>query len=79
MSRIIYEHASVDRFTVGTVGLPGERAFFIQALSDAGLNTVAVEKNQVIALSERMRELVKDLRRAELASLDELSIEPVPD
>ena len=79
MSRIVYEHSSVERFTVGTVGLPGERAFFIQALSDAGLNTVAVEKTQVIALSERMRELVKDLRRGELASLDELSIEPVSD
>jgi uncharacterized repeat protein (TIGR03847 family) len=74
LSRIIYDHQDVERFTVGTVGLPGERAFFIQASSPIGLNTIAIEKSQVAALAERLKELVKDLRRGELASFDELGI-----
>ena len=74
MSRIIYDHLNVERFTVGTVGLPGERAFFIQASSPIGLNTIAIEKSQVAALAERLKELIKDLRRGELASFDELGI-----
>ena len=74
MNRIIYSHENPERFTVGTVGVPGERAFFLQARSASGLNTIAIDKSQVIALSERLRELIKDLRRSELASLDELGL-----
>jgi uncharacterized repeat protein (TIGR03847 family) len=76
MSRLIYFHEEPQRFTVGTVGVPGERAFFIQVSSTQGLNTIAVEKNQVEALAIRLRELLVDLRRGGLASMDELSIPP---
>lgn len=79
MSRLIFSHEKPDRFTVGTVGLPGERAFFIQVSSNQGLNTIAVEKNQVEALTIRLRELLVDLRRGGLASLDELSLPPSSD
>jgi len=72
--RIIFEHEDATRFIVGTVGVPGERAFFIQTSSAAGTTTVAVEKSQVAALSERLRELVTEVRRSKLASLDELDL-----
>jgi uncharacterized repeat protein (TIGR03847 family) len=72
--RIIFNHEDATRFIVGTVGVPGERAFFVQASSVAGTTTVAVEKSQVAALAERLHELVTEVRRNRLASLDELDL-----
>lgn len=54
---------SVERFIAGTVGGPGERAFFIQARSGARLVTVSLEKAQVAALTERLEIVIKDLRK----------------
>jgi uncharacterized repeat protein (TIGR03847 family) len=71
---IIYEHDFVDRFIAGTVGPPGERAFFLQVSSPIGTHTVAVEKSQVAALSEKLLEMIGELRRSKLASLDELGV-----
>ena len=79
MSRIVYEHLLPSRFMVGTVGNPGERAFFLQAVSDIGMTTIAVEKTQVAALSARLREMIAELRRNKLASLDELSLSATKD
>jgi len=72
--RLIFNHEDATRFVVGTVGAPGERAFFIQTTSALGTTTVAVEKSQVIALSERLAELITEVRRSKLASLDELGL-----
>lgn len=54
---------SVNRFVAGTVGEPGERAFFIQAQNGTRLVTVALEKAQVAALAERLAIVMNDLRR----------------
>jgi hypothetical protein len=48
--RLIFNHEDATRFVVGTVGAPGERAFFIQTTSALGTTTVAVEKSQVIVI-----------------------------
>ena len=72
--RIIYEHEDALRFIVGTIGVPGERAFFLQVSSTAGTTTVSVEKSQVAALAARLRELITEVRRNKLASLDELAL-----
>lgn len=53
----------VERFIAGTVGEPGERAFFIQARNGNRLVTVALEKGQVAALTERLEIVIKDLRK----------------
>lgn len=45
-------------FTADYVGEPGQRAFFLQARSDEGLFTVAVEKAQVAALAEKLGEIL---------------------
>ena len=79
MSRIIYNHESVERFIPGTIGMPGERQFFIQVSSLDGVHAVSLEKGQVAALSERSRELIRELRRSGLASLDELSLPSIRD
>ena len=54
---------SVDRFVAGTVGEPGERAFFIQAKNGTRVVTLALEKTQVAALAERLGNVLNDLRR----------------
>jgi uncharacterized repeat protein (TIGR03847 family) len=77
--RIIFNHEDATRFIVGTVGVPGERAFFVQASSVAGTTTVAVEKSQVAALAERLHELITEVRRNKLASLDELDLPATTD
>lgn len=57
-----------DRFVVGTVGAPGERAFYLQAVSGAQVVTVGLEKVQAAALAERLGALLDDLgRRPDLA------------
>jgi len=77
--RIIYNHEDANRFIVATIGVPGERAFFLQTVSQAGTTTVAVEKSQVAALAERLRELITEVRRNKIASLDELELPAVID
>jgi len=74
MSRIVYNHDEVTRCIVGTVGLPGERQFFLQVVSAQGTTCVAIEKSQAMALSERLRIMMRELRRNQLASLDELNV-----
>jgi uncharacterized repeat protein (TIGR03847 family) len=52
-----------ERFVAGTVGEPGQRAFFLQASGNGRLITVALEKLQVSALAERLDELLDEVRR----------------
>jgi uncharacterized repeat protein (TIGR03847 family) len=72
--RIIYRHNPATRFIVSAIGEPGQREFFLQIKSESTLNTVALEKGQVIALTERFEDLVKELRRGKLASSADLAI-----
>jgi uncharacterized repeat protein (TIGR03847 family) len=74
--RIIYRHEPATRFIVSAIGDPGQRQFFIQVKSVDGLNSVTLEKSQVIALTERLEELVRELRRGKLASPEVLSATP---
>lgn len=59
------EHSfeSVDRFIIGTVGLPGEREFYLQVANQDRITSFAMEKGQAIALVERLQELLRELRR----------------
>lgn len=45
-------------FTTDYVGEPGKRSFFLQARSEDGLFTIAVEKAQVAALAEKLGEIL---------------------
>lgn len=50
-----------DRVVVGTVGVPGERVFLIQARQGGEEFTLKLEKGQVRALSEYLGELLAEL------------------
>lgn len=79
MPRVIYRHQPATRFIVSAIGEPGERQFFIQVKSSNGLNSVTLEKTQVIALTERFEELIRELRRGKLATAADLSSAAVVD
>lgn len=58
-----FELDEPDRFTVGTVGPPGQRVFFLQARQGAELVTLKLEKSQVAALCTYLGELLQDVPR----------------
>lgn len=63
MARVVHFHDPPERFVAGTVGQPGERAFFLQARSGAQLTTVGLEKEQVSVLAERLESMLDEVLR----------------
>ena len=55
-----YDLSSVDRITVGAVGQPGSRTFFLQAREGSLVVSLKVEKGQVAALAERLGDLLHE-------------------
>ncbi|NUU22602.1 MAG: DUF3090 family protein, partial [Streptomycetaceae bacterium] len=47
MPRQVFLYDPPDRFIAGTVGEPGQRTFFLQAIEGARVTSVALEKAQV--------------------------------
>src|SRR5688572_2006029 len=58
MTRRLFIFDDPDRFVAGTVGEPGDRAFFLQARKGGALVSVGIEKTQVAALAARMEDLL---------------------
>ena len=52
---------SVDAFTVGAVGRPGQRVFFLQARHGGEWVTIKCEKQQVAAIADHLTRLLHDL------------------
>ncbi|GAA2359224.1 DUF3090 domain-containing protein [Saccharopolyspora halophila] len=63
MARVIHVFRQPDRFVAGTVGEPGERTFYLQASEDVRTVSVALEKQQVSVLSERIGALLEEVQR----------------
>jgi uncharacterized repeat protein (TIGR03847 family) len=59
-----YDLGEVDAFTIGTVGRPGQRTFYIQARNGGQAVTVKCEKQQVAALGQYLRGVLDDLPAA---------------
>lgn len=53
-----------QRFVAGTVGEPGQRTFFLQAADTGRVTSVAVEKQQVQLLAERVNAMLDEMMRA---------------
>ena len=65
MPTIVHGFDWPDRMVVGTVGQPGARTFYLQAQQGSRLVSVALEKEQAIALSERVEEVLDELMAEE--------------
>jgi uncharacterized repeat protein (TIGR03847 family) len=61
---VVHAFDPPERFVAGTVGEPGHRTFFLQARDGARLISVALEKQQVEALAERVDELLDEVMQA---------------
>lgn len=56
-----FDLPDLDRFTAGTVGPPGQRVFYLQAMAGSEVVTLRLEKQQVGALAQYLAELLHDL------------------
>jgi uncharacterized repeat protein (TIGR03847 family) len=76
MTRRLFIFDAPDRFLAGTVGEPGERAFFLQARKGGALVSVGLEKVQVAALAQRLDDLLDAVEApAHAPAADELPLE----
>jgi len=64
MPPVVHRFDPPERFVAGTVGEPGQRTFFLQAREGVRLTSVALEKQQVEILGERIDELLDELMSA---------------
>jgi uncharacterized repeat protein (TIGR03847 family) len=60
--REIHEFSFPEQFISGTVGLPGERTFYLQAIDGRRNIAVALEKSQLSVLAERIIALLKEIK-----------------
>ena len=58
---VVHSYVPPERFVAGTVGQPGSRTFFLQARSGSRITSVSLEKQQVMALAERIDQLLDEL------------------
>src|SRR4029079_17292071 len=63
MPRAIHVFRTPDRFVAGTVGQPGNRTFYLQAVHDKRVISVILEKQQVAVLAERIAALLLEINR----------------
>lgn len=59
-----FDLPSPDVFTTGTIGMPGQRVFYLQARDGDLVVTVRCEKQQVAALADYFAGLLDDLEPA---------------
>lgn len=71
MSSRILLFDPVERFVVGTVGVPGDRTFYIQARERNRLVSVSLEKAQVSALADRILQILREVKNSEPLTLFE--------
>ena len=76
MPRRLFVFDLPDRFATGTVGEPGNRAFFLQARDGRRVVSVGLEKAQVAVLAERLGRLLVELDRRGIVEDAPAPIEP---
>lgn len=74
-----HEFSRPERFIAGTVGEPGERAFYIQVRTASRLFSVAVEKAQVQAITARLDVMISEIRKSNpLINMEKFPIDDSP-
>jgi uncharacterized repeat protein (TIGR03847 family) len=68
MAILVHRYDEPDRFVAGTVGQPGERAFFLQAREGNRITSVACEKQQVSVLAEHLDRVLDEVVRRSTGS-----------
>lgn len=60
MSRLEYRFDNPDRVVIGTIGQPGERAFYLQVREGTRLCSVLLEKQQAAVLADAIEEILTE-------------------
>ncbi|MDQ1247431.1 MAG: hypothetical protein QG597_1801 [Actinomycetota bacterium] len=76
MPRNITDHGTPDRFVSGTIGMPGDRTFYLQSRQGADVVTVLLEKEQVSLLATKLIEMLDEVGRTDPEVAD---AEPAPE
>jgi uncharacterized repeat protein (TIGR03847 family) len=79
MSIVVHNFDRPDRFVAGTVGQPGQRTFFLQARLGNKVTSVALEKQQVSILAERVDLLLDEALRLSGGDASIPAVAPVGD
>ncbi|TVU66202.1 DUF3090 domain-containing protein [Paenarthrobacter nitroguajacolicus] len=61
----VHEFAWPDRVVIGTIGLPGNRTFYLQVRAGAQIVSIALEKQQSALLAEKIDEMLDELSTVE--------------
>jgi uncharacterized repeat protein (TIGR03847 family) len=81
MAVVIHRYDPPERFVAGTVGPPGQRTFFLQARAGNRVTSVALEKEQVTVLAERIGDLLDQVAQQTdvdtSAASDQVDAEPL--
>lgn len=62
---VFFEFDDVDMFTVGTVGEPGSRTFYLHVRAEGRKMAIKCEKQQALAISQYLDKVLSDLPPAE--------------
>jgi uncharacterized repeat protein (TIGR03847 family) len=77
MPRLVFAYDPPERFVAGTVGEPGQRTFFLQARGGGRVTSVALEKQQVSVLAERVEALLDEVVRRSAGEASVPAVTPV--
>lgn len=72
MPRRIHIFDDPGRFVTGTIGPPGQRTFFLQAVAGRRVTTVSLEKVQVALLADRVAAIIGELRARGVSGVADL-------
>ena len=78
VARRIFVFDDPDRFVAGTIGPPGQRVFFLQAVEGRRVTSVSLEKVQVALLADRVAAIVAELQARGVPGVEGIATEPVP-
>lgn len=78
MSRQFFLFDRPSRFVAGTVGEPGDRTFFLQATDGNRVVSVALEKQQVAVLADRLEQLLNEVVERTGTALPADDTDPAP-
>jgi len=70
-----FDFDEVTRVTTGALGEPGKRAFYLQVRTAAELVSLAIEKDQLRALTERLQEVFSRVPVPPAGKLPDMALE----
>ena len=75
MSSASFDYEQVTRVTAGAIGQPGKREFYLQLRVGGQLVSLAVEKDQLRALTERLQEVFSRVPVPPAGGLPDMALE----